>query len=147
MTNSIELLDMHTFHESEAANHAPDMTKPIISLRSRYVTNDDFYTHPAWVKIDLPVVLVQKLKQSLEFMESNQLYQVLINDVHFSHDFEDDDGEPFDDYFEIKGCYLRLDDSGYVRFIFPIRHSNNEGWTEDVWRIAELERSIAEISL
>jgi hypothetical protein len=96
------------------------MNKCSVTLRSSYVTDDGFYTHPEQVILELPVELVQNLKAGLEFMQVNKFFQLLIDDAHFSYDFEDGEGDAFEDYIEIEGCNLRLDRSGQIRFIFPL---------------------------
>ena len=84
------------------------MNKCSVTLRSSYVTDDGFYTHPEQVILELPVELVQNLKAGLEFMQVNKFFQLLIDDAHFSYDFEDGEGDAFEDYIETRGVTYDL---------------------------------------
>ena len=101
-----------------------------IKFGGEFFGGAEWERNPDGVEIYLDSEWQERIKiQAKALMDSGG--NVMVTWWAGSYEFFDDDGEVFDPNYSIDGCHMHVFANGDFRFLFPFKHSTDEGFTQD----------------
>lgn len=107
-----------------------------LELQSKFCSGEECFDDPHSVRIRVPAGFIDKAEKAMQFMQNHDFNTVTVAPVG-EYTLFNDDGEEMEDRL-LDGCHAEISKSGHVRFLFPFRHANDQGWTQQNWSIVEL---------
>lgn len=121
------------------------MSQTHIELTSGFGSTQEWTSDPEKVVISFPVSFVAKMEQAVAFMKANGFHKTVewwaagFTLLGYPDGGEEDLVEFVPEY-RLDGCHAEVYADGDVRFVFPFKHSNDEGWTDNYWKLDELRQ-------
>lgn len=95
---------------------------------TEYRCDADSAPDPATVNVTVDSSVIAKIPVISDFLKENDVDYAYLRWVG-GYTFFDDDGEEFEPEYSVNGVCMRVFPDASFRFVFPFKHTNDEGFT------------------